>query len=147
MSFNKTTIVGRVGRDPEMRYTPSGKAVTNFSVATSRKWKDANGEKHEETTWFKITTWDKAAETHNQWVKKGDLIMVEGALSCDPATGGPKVFKRQDGSAGATFELDHCQVTYLPNKRDGDGVVPADVSAQAIAGQDSQVAPDDDFPF
>ena len=67
--YHKITIVGYLGRDPDMRYTPNGSPVTNFSVATSRKWKNADGSQGEETTWFRVTTWLRMAEVCNQFLR------------------------------------------------------------------------------
>lgn len=79
-SFNKITIVGYLGRDPELRYTPSGDAVCSFSVATTERKKDANGEAKDETTWFRITTWRRQAEVANEYLRKGSQIYIEGKL-------------------------------------------------------------------
>lgn len=79
-SFNKITIVGYLGKDPEIRYTPDGQAVCNFSVATSEKRKDRTGEAQEITTWFKITVWGKRAEVANQYLSKGKQVYIEGTL-------------------------------------------------------------------
>ena len=77
-NVNKVIIVGNVGNDPEMRYTPSGKAVTTFSVAVNNSYISKDGEKHEETEWFNVVAWEKLAETINQYVVKGMSIYVEG---------------------------------------------------------------------
>jgi len=79
-SFNRITIVGYLGKDPEIRYTPDGQAVCNFSVATTEKRKDRTGEAQEITTWFKITVWGKRAETANQYLSKGKQVYIEGTL-------------------------------------------------------------------
>lgn len=78
--LNKVMIIGRLGTDPEMRYTPSGSPVTTFRVATSRQWKDSNGESHEETEWFSAVAWNKLAEICNQYLTKGIRIYLEGRL-------------------------------------------------------------------
>ena len=79
---NKVILVGRLGRDPETRYTGSGQAVSNFSIATDEQWKDRNsGEKREKTTWHKIVAWGKLAEIVQQYVTKGQLVYIEGKLS------------------------------------------------------------------
>ena len=79
MSFCEIILVGNVGRDPELRYTPGGRAVCNFSLATNRVWTDREtNERREETTWFKITVWGQQAETVNQYVQKGKQVMVIG---------------------------------------------------------------------
>jgi single-strand DNA-binding protein len=79
--LNKIMIIGNCGRDPEMRYTPSGAAVTKFSVAVSRNWKSQEGEQHEETEWFNVDCWNKLAEIANQYVTKGKQVYIEGRLS------------------------------------------------------------------
>ena len=78
---NKITLIGYVGRDAELRYTSSNTAVASFSVATSEKYKDRSGEKQEKTTWFTCTMWGKFAESVSQYVKKGGLVYVSGAVS------------------------------------------------------------------
>jgi single-strand DNA-binding protein len=78
--LNKVMIIGRLGADPEMRYTPSGSPVTTFRVATSRQWKDGNGETREETEWFSAVAWNKLAEICNQYLTKGTRVYLEGRL-------------------------------------------------------------------
>jgi single-strand DNA-binding protein len=78
--LNKVMIIGHLGRDPEMRYTPSGRPVTNFSVATSRSWNTADGERRTETEWFSIVAWGNLAEICNQYLVKGQQVYVEGRL-------------------------------------------------------------------
>lgn len=109
--YQKTVIVGNLGRDPEMRYTESGKAVTTFNVATSRmKGKEA------ETTWFRVTTWDKTAENCNNYLKKGAKVLVEGYLQSDPQTGAPRMYEKKDGTFGTSFELVAQEVKFLSGK-------------------------------
>jgi single-strand DNA-binding protein len=78
--LNKVMIIGNVGRDPEMRYTPSGRPVTSFSVATSRTWTSTDGERHEETEWFNVVAWGNLAEICNTHLSKGQQVYVEGRL-------------------------------------------------------------------
>lgn len=78
--INKVILVGRLGRDPEMRYTPQGTAVTSFPVATDRSWKDEGGADHKETTWHSIVTWSKLAEVCNDHLTKGRLVYIEGRI-------------------------------------------------------------------
>jgi single-strand DNA-binding protein len=78
--LNKVMIIGRLGRDPEMRYTPSGRPVTTFSVATTRKWSTSNGERRTETEWFNVVAWSNLAEICNQYLVKGQQVYVEGRL-------------------------------------------------------------------
>ena len=95
-----TIVYGRAGRDPEMRYTQKGKPVTNLSVAADVGFGD-----NKKTCWFRVTFWDKLAEVVNTHVGKGDTVYIEGELSPDPETGGPKIWTRPDGTANASYEL------------------------------------------
>jgi len=78
--LNKAMIIGYLGRDPEMRFTPSGRSVSNFSVACNHAWKSNDGEKHVETEWFNIVAWGKLAEISKQYLEKGSRVYVEGRL-------------------------------------------------------------------
>ena len=109
-------IAGNLGKDPEMRYTPSGQAVTSFNVATNRSYTDGNGQQVKETTWFKVNVWGKQAESTHNYLKKGSKVIVEGRLICDPATGSPRIFKRTDGSSGTSFEINASNVRFLSSK-------------------------------
>jgi single-strand DNA-binding protein len=120
MSHQKSEIIGRLGADPEMRYTPSGQPIANFPVATNRKYKNAAGETVKETTWFKVSAWGKLAEACNSFIHKGSQVYVEGRLVADPATGGPRIWSRQDGSPAASFEIHADMVDFLDNKN-GEG--------------------------
>ena len=140
------TIVGRVGRDAEMRYTPSGQPVTSFSVATSRQYTNNAGETIKETVWFRVTTWGKQAEVCNQYLKKGGKVLVEGRLTPDGATGGPRVWTAQDGTPRASFEVTANTVRFLSSRGegggDGPGAAPGDMGGGSFVG-----APEDDIPF
>lgn len=78
--LNKVMVIGHLGRDPEMRYTPSGRPVTSFSVVTTRAWTSAEGERHEESEWFNVVAWGNLAEICNQYLAKGQQVYVEGRL-------------------------------------------------------------------
>jgi len=78
--LNKVMLIGNLGRDPEMRYTPSGKAVTSFSLASSRSWTTSNGERREATEWFNIVAWGNLAEICNQYLRKGSRVYIEGRM-------------------------------------------------------------------
>ncbi len=78
--LNKVMVIGHLGRDPEMRYTPSGRPVTSFSVVTTRSWTSAEGERHEESEWFNVVAWGNLAEICNQYLTKGQQVYVEGRL-------------------------------------------------------------------
>src|SRR5512141_3243089 len=101
--FQTIILAGNIGKDPEMRYTPSGQAVTSFSVATNRQYTNNNGETVKETIWFRVSAWGKQAETCNPYVKQGSAVLVEGRLTADPAPGGPRVWTGPDGSPRASF--------------------------------------------
>jgi single-strand DNA-binding protein len=78
--LNKVMIIGNLGKDPEMRFTPSGQSVTNFTVAVSRSWKNSDGQPQEETEWFNIDAWGRLAELTNEYLSKGKKVYVEGRL-------------------------------------------------------------------
>ncbi len=137
--YHTIIIVGNLGRDPEMRYTPSGQAVTNFSVATSRQYTGNNGETVKETIWFRISTWGKQAETCNQYLKKGSKVLVEGRLTPDSSTGGPRIWTRQDGTPAASFEISASTVRFLSSRAESEegGYAGGDFGAgQASEGDD-----------
>lgn len=116
--YQKLIIVGHLGRDPEMRFTPSGQAVTNFNVATSRKWTNDNGQQQEETIWFRVSAWGKRAEVCNQYLSKGSKVMIEGRLTADRQTGGPSVWRDQDGNHRATYTVTALDVRFLSSRSD-----------------------------
>lgn len=118
--YQSLTVIGRLGRDPEMRYMPNGDPVTNFSVATDRVYNDRNGQKVKETTWFRISVFGKQAETVNQYLSKGKMVLVEGRLRVDPKTGGPATFTKNDGTTGASFEITANTVRFLSPKGEGE---------------------------
>ena len=140
--FHTIIVAGNVGKDPEMRYTPSGQAVTSFSVATSRQYTAGNGEQVKETIWFRVSTWGKTAEACNQYVKKGSKVLIEGRLTPDKTTGGPRIWTKQDGSAGASFEVTANTVRFLSSRQEGG-------EGGGVGAMDAgdMVVPADDIPF
>ena len=107
MSLNKILIIGNLGTDPEMRYTPNGNPVTSFRVATNRTYTTAQGEKRDETEWFTIVTWNQLAERCNQFLTKGQKIYVEGRLKSESWTGNDgQVRFRNEITAGQVLFLD-----------------------------------------
>ncbi|MFQ5400559.1 MAG: single-stranded DNA-binding protein [Anaerolineae bacterium] len=141
--YQKIIVVGNLGRDPEMRYMPDGTAVTNFSIASNRRWTDrASGEPRDETTWFRISVWGRQAEVANEYLKRGRQVLVEGRLRPDPQSGGPRLFTRQDGSVGASFEIVADTVRFIGG-RDGAAFEGGDgASSDATPAQE-----EDDIPF
>jgi len=113
--FSQLTLVGRLGSDPTMRFTPGGKAVTTFPLATSRSYTDSAGKKVDETTWWRVSAWGAQAESCNQYLSKGSAVLVVGRLRPDPETGGPRVYTRKDGTTGASFEVTAENVRFLPS--------------------------------
>ena len=146
MSYQKIVIVGNLGRDPEMRYTPGGQAVTNFSLATNRQYTSSNGEKIKETVWFRVSAWGRQAETVNQFLKTGSQVLVEGRLTPDKATGGPRIWQRQDGTSAASFEITAERVVFLGGRGDGGGGAGAGGYQEAPAEPEG-IAADDEIPF
>jgi single-strand DNA-binding protein len=134
--YQKTVVIGNLGRDPEMRYTPSGVPVTSFSVATTRRWTNANGEQQEKTTWFRVTCWRKQAELTAQYLKKGRLVLVEGDIDASSWTD-------KEGNARASLELTATTVRFL-GTREGEGGEP--IAAHAVAGGEFP-GNEDDIPF
>lgn len=131
--YNKLTFVGHLGQDPEMRYTPTGKAVTSFSAASNEQYTNDKGETVKITTWFRCSAWGKAAEVFNQYLKKGSKVLVEGRLISDPATGGPKLWTGQDGKAHASFEVS-VRVVYFLDSKNGNG--QAEVAGNGLDEED-----------
>jgi single-strand DNA-binding protein len=118
--FHKVIFVGNLGRDPEMRYTPGGQAVTTLSVATNRTYTDRNNEKVKETVWFRVSVWGKQAEACHQYLRKGRPVLVEGRLSPDN-NGNPRLWTAQDGTARASYEIVASTVQFLGSGGDGNG--------------------------
>ena len=117
--FHTIILAGNVGKDPEMRYTPSGAAVTSFSVASSRNYK-SQGQTIKETIWFRITCWGRQAEYASNYVRKGHKILVEGRLVADQA-GNPRTFTRNDGTPGASFEITATNLQLLSSRNEMEG--------------------------
>ncbi len=109
--LNKLMVIGHLGRDPEMRYTPSGKPVTTFSVATSRTWQSADGERHEDTEWFNVVAWGGLAEICNQHLQKGMQVYVEGRLQT-------RRWEDAEGNKHFTTELVAKEMIMLGEKKD-----------------------------
>ena len=134
--YHTIIIVGNLGRDPEMRYTPSGQAVTNFSVATNRQYTGSDGAPVKETTWFRVSTWGKTAETCNQYLKKGSKVLIEGRLTSDPSTGGPRMWTRQDGTSACSYEISANTVRFLSSRGEDEGAYQAEGGGQSVNEED-----------
>jgi single-strand DNA-binding protein len=127
--LNKVMIIGHLGRDPEMRYTPSGRPVTTFSVATTRSWTSADGDRHEETEWFNVVAWGSLAEICNQYLHKGQQVYVEGRLQT-------RRWEDNEGNKHFTTELVAKEMIMLGDRRE----IAHDTA-------DSSEAIEEDFPF
>ncbi len=141
MAYQKVIIVGNLGRDPEMRYTPDGTPVTTLNVAVNRVWNSPDGSRGEETAWFRVTAWRRTAEVAAQYLAKGRQVMVEGYLQVDKATGGPRVYQRNDGTYGASFELTADRLVLLGGR--GEAGPSGPEGGRALEDQPR----DDDIPF
>ena len=143
MSFHTILIVGHLGKEPEMRYTPSGQAVTNFNLAANRQYTDSSGQVVKETTWFRISAWGKTAEHCSEFLHKGSLVLVEGRMVCDPETGGPRLFSRKDGTPSTAFEVNANTVRFLSSREDQGWNAPAGGENEVAAAEASSA----DIPF
>jgi single-strand DNA-binding protein len=127
--INKAILIGRLGKDPEVRYTPDGQMVTSFGLATDEQWKDKNGEKMQRTEWHNITAWGKLAEICGEYLKKGSLIYVEGKIQSNR-------YEDKDGIKRISYGITISVMKMLGGKQaqEPEGDIPADM-------------PVDDVPF
>jgi single-strand DNA-binding protein len=116
--YQQCMIIGNLGRDPEMRYTANGKAVTQFTVAVNNRVQE-EGEWKDKTTWFRVTAWDRLAETTNQYLKKGKQVMIIGRVDVSAWA------DKQSGEARAQLELTAREVKFLGGREDGGGDTPS----------------------
>jgi single-strand DNA-binding protein len=134
MSVNKVILVGRLGRDPETRYTSAGQAVCNFSLATDETYRDRNGERQKRTEWHKIVVWAKQAEIAQQYLKKGSLVYVEGRIQS-------RQWDDKEGQKRTSFEIVANNFRMLGGRGDAQG---AAAGAGAGASDVEAPAPSDD---
>ena len=143
-SFNKIIIVGYLGRDPEIRYTPQGDAFCSFTVATTERRKDNTGEMQDVTTWFRVTAWRRTAELANQYLSKGKQVYVEGKLRQSEYTD-------RDGNRRNSLEVTASEIHFLGTKGDeGIGGAPATTKPARPSASDINDDPpvnDDEIPF
>ncbi len=136
MSVNKAIVVGRLGRDPETRYTSGGQAVCNFSVATDSTYKDRNGERQKRTEWHRIVVWSKLAEICQQYLKKGHLVYIEGRLQTREWE------DKRDGQKRSTTEIIASEMRMLTSRAEG---AAAGAGASPSAGPSHPRSADADF--
>jgi len=129
--LNKVMIIGHLGRDPEMRYTPSGRPVTTFTVATSRSWNTSDGERHNETEWFNIVSWGNLAEICKQYLTKGQQVYIEGRLQT-------RKWEDNEGTKHTSVEIVANEMMILGERKDGN---------QPQAGETLLAEDESEFPF
>ena len=137
--YQKIIIMGNLGNDPEMRYTPQGKPVTNFSVATNRKWTNADGTPGEETIWFRVSAWGKLAEVCDEYLSKGRRVLIEGRLRPDPETSRLAFFSGFDIPRVFRYTVKQSENEGMIHQPPGMGARPAEneqpwASAEAAPG-------------
>ena len=136
MSVNKVILVGRLGRDPETRYTGSGQAVANFSLATDESYKDRNGERQKRTEWHKIVVWGKQAEIAQQYLKKGSLVFIEGRIQS-------REWQDKEGQKRTSFEIVANNFRMLGGRAEG-AAAGAGGGAARSSDEFDQAAPAED---
>ena len=142
-SLNKVQLIGHATADPELKYTPTGVAVCNFSVATNRQWTTDTGEKKEEVSFIRIVVWAKRAEVCNEYLKKGSPVFIEGRLQS-------RSWEAQDGTKRSTIEVQASNVQFLPKgsgKMDDSFSEEASAAKGAVPMTDQELQPDDEIPF
>ncbi|MHB8830230.1 MAG: single-stranded DNA-binding protein [Syntrophales bacterium] len=137
--INKAILVGRLGKDPEVRYTPDGMMVTNFTMATDEQWKDKNGDKAQKTEWHKIVTFGKLAEICGKYLIKGKLVFVEGRIQT-------RSWEDKDGVKRYTTEIVASNMQMLDSKGQRDSDTGREEPPPPHPGVDGPM-PDDDVPF
>ena len=141
MSFNKVILVGNLGRDPELRYTPQGTPVCSFSMATNERRKDKTGEMQDHTTWFRVTLWGRQAETASQYLTKGRPVYIEGRLRVEEWTD-------RDGKPRHTLEVHATDMQFIGGGRSEEP--PMERAAAATGGgapSEQADLTEDDIPF
>lgn len=136
-SLNKVMIIGHLGRDPEMRYTPSGRPVTTFTVATSRSWNTVDGERHTETEWFNIVAWGNLAEICKQYLNKGQQVYIEGRLQT-------RKWDDKEGNRHYTTEVVAQEMMMLGERKDSTNQNHAEETNESEMPTDVD---EDEFPF
>jgi single-strand DNA-binding protein len=138
MSVNKVILVGRLGRDPEVKYTGSGQAVANFSIATDESYKDRNGERQKRTEWHKVVVWGKQAELVQMYLQKGSLVFIDGRIQS-------REWEDRNGQKRTAFEIVANGFRMLGDSGDGKQAAAAQPGAQPNAP--APTIEDDDIPF
>lgn len=148
MSVNKVILIGRLGKDPELKYTQSGRAVANFSLATDRSWKGQDGQKQRDTTWHNIVVWGKRAEVVKEYLAKGQQIYIEGRID-------NRSYDDKEGNKKYISEVVLEDFAFLGSKGDspggggpgGGGSAPSDQPDSSPPPPSGEASDDDDLPF
>lgn len=138
--LNKVQIIGHLGKEPEMRYTPSGKPVTTFTVAVSRSWNSADGGKHSETEWFNVVAWGNLAEICKQYLVKGQQVYIEGRLQTRQWDD-----KEKEGVKHTRVEIVANEMMMLGDRKDSSNNQVHE--SDNPSGEPSTPASEDEFPF
>jgi single-strand DNA-binding protein len=142
-SVNKVILVGNLGRDPELKYTPSGTAVANFTLATSENWKDKDGQKQEHTEWHRVVMFGKLAEICGEYLRKGRQVYIEGSIRS-------RTYKDREGVEKSTFEIRGDTMVML-GKAEGGGpsrsFSPPEAPGPKEVAEKEPEFNDDDIPF
>ncbi len=141
--YHKIIILGNLGRDPELNYTPQGTPVARFTVAANRRYTTQDGQQVEETIWFRVSAWGRLADIVQQYLRRGMRVYVEGRLVPDPNTGQPRLFTRSDGTVGTSYEV-RAEVIRILTPR-GEAPEEAPDMTTSTSGS-SPTAPVDDLP-
>ncbi len=132
-------FVGHLGADPDLRETPQGQQVCNFSVASNRSWTGPDDERKEEVTWFRLAAWGPLAQVCDQYLRKGSPVFVLGRLQPDRETGGPRVWLDSNGAYRASFEVTAVEVKFLGGRTESSGMDESD--AEIVSEEDAQEIP------
>ena len=127
--FQQITLVGNLGRDPEMRYTPSGVPVASFSVATSKRYQSQDGQWQEKTVWFRVTAWRKTAETASQYLTKGSKVLIVGELE------EPRTWVDKDGNTQVSLDVTAQTIRFLSARGDSAGAGGGDFQREPVRNQ------------
>ncbi len=122
--YQQVTVLGNLGSEPEMRYTPKGRAVTNFSVAANKRYTNSAGEQVEQTTWLRVACWGNLAETTNQYLSKGRQVLIVGELN-PGENGNPRLWTGDNGEVRASYEITAQTIKFLGGRSDNGAEEPA----------------------
>jgi len=136
--LNKVQIIGHLGREPEMRYTPSGRPVTTFTVAVSRSWNTVDGERHNETEWFNVVAWGNLAEICKQYLTKGQQVYIEGRLQT-------RRWDDKEGVKHTSVEVVANEMMMLGERRDHNN--QSQQPSESVSDENDMTANEDEFPF